>query len=92
MKKWKGSTEEDTELIIKIAERAVKLYHTSGVEIDVTDTKIDIATVHQSMPLKLDKFLNGDTFNFCHDIIGIATHLNRDTGELEKGFLPRFTA
>lgn len=31
-----------------------------------------------------------DNFNFMHDISGINAHLNRNTGELSKRFLPRF--
>ena len=82
-----NTTKEDTALILKIAERAVKLLGT-----DLIDTAMDITAVHvNDTPLRLNDLLNADDFNFAHDINGINGHLNRETGKCIKGFLPRFS-
>lgn len=48
--------------------------------------------MHAKVPLRLAEFANADNFNFGHDVAGILGHLNRQTGELEDCFLPRFAA
>jgi hypothetical protein len=47
--------------------------------------------VNGNRPLDWDRLLSADDFNFMHDIAGISRHINRETGELEGHFLPRFT-
>ena len=91
MFEFKDLTKEEYKTIAKIAARAVKLYGKAGVKLDYMSTDMDICAVHQSNPLRLDEFLKADAFNFAHDITGIANHLNRTTGKLERFFLPRFT-
>lgn len=82
----------DMMVIRDIAKRAVQLAEDSGTSIKSMDTEMDIACVHESMPLKLADLLAADNFNFSHDVFGIRSHLNRQTRELEDCFLPRFTA
>ena len=47
--------------------------------------------VNGNRPLDWDRLLAADDFNFMHDVCGISRHINRETGELEGFFLPRFT-
>lgn len=83
-----NTTKEDTEIIVKIGKRAEKL-----IGADFIETSMDITAVHvNDTPLRLNDLLNADDFNFCHDINGIAGHLDRNTGKCIYGFLPRFTA
>ena len=51
---------------------------------------MDISAAHKAQPLDIDRWLAADDFNFMHDLIGIHNHINRETGELENAFLPRF--
>jgi len=51
---------------------------------------MDIEKVHENCPLNLTKLLNADDGNFGHDIAGIYSNLNRQSGELENCFLPRY--
>lgn len=78
---------EDIELIAAITQRAVEL-----LKVDQLSTEMDVTCVHLQCPLKLFALYNTDDFNFTHDIIGIAKHLNRETEELEGFFRPRFAA
>ena len=81
------------ELIGKIAERALKIYSECEVEREKIDIVMDLSACHVTCPLKLKDMLewNGQA-DFMHDISGIYRHLNRETGELEDCFLPRFVA
>lgn len=86
--KW-NTTKEETELITKIAQRAVKELK----NLEYMDTSMDITAVHcNDVKLDLQKLLDFDLFNFAHDIYGINRSLNRNAGKLEFGFLPRCTA
>ena len=51
---------------------------------------MDISAAHRAQPLDLDRWLAADDFNFMHDLIGIHSHINRETGKLENAFMPRF--
>lgn len=54
---------------------------------------MDITAVHANgNQLDLTALLAADDSNFAHDVFGIRRHLNRDTGELEDFFTPRFSA
>lgn len=83
---WKTS-KEDLEIIVEIVNRA----RTMGVKRDFLDLEMDIEATHENCPLRLKDFLNADNFNFAHDIYGIINNLNRESGELENCFLPRFS-
>lgn len=51
---------------------------------------LDLSAAHQTIGLCLDELLAADDGNFGHDVFGIQRHMNRDTGKLENGFMPRF--
>lgn len=82
---WNSVTKEDSEMLSKIVNRAVKNF---GVT-DKTDLSMDVTAAHISNPLDLQKLLDADDFTFTHDVGGIRAHLNRTTGELEHCFVPR---
>ena len=52
--------------------------------------KMDLISTHLRVPLRLQELLDADDFNFAHDIVGIAQHLNRETLRLQDGWMPRF--
>ena len=51
---------------------------------------MDISAAHRAQPLDLDRWLAADDFNFMHDLIGIHSHINRETKKIDNAFLPRF--
>lgn len=84
-------TKKQSALISQIAERANKeLFSGTTIPQSVMDTEMDLcAVIAQGEKLDLEKLLAFDAFNFGHDIGGIYRHINRDTGKLERCFLPR---
>ena len=46
--------------------------------------------VRNGCPLMLSELLAADDTNFAHDVFGIRAKLNRETGALRDGFVPRF--
>ena len=84
---WNTNATEDR-LITKIAKRAVEM---CGDSYSLQDAQMDITACHlNGCPLELENLLNTDDFNFAHDVFGIRRHLNRQTGQLENHFLPRY--
>lgn len=90
MVKFKKLTPTERTLVQAIVDRASEMYKENGPERPRLDIEMDVHAVHTSVGLRLDDLLRADDFNFSHDIGGIARHLNRETGELEDHFLPRF--
>ena len=78
----------DMQLIADIALRARReLWPNRGL----TPIMMGIDAVHSNgCPLALAKLLAADRFNFIHDVGGISQHLNRQTGQLEGPFWPRY--
>ena len=84
---------EDIRTIHGIAKRAVELAYTYGKEIDLLTMHMDIDACHSNgNPLRLGDLLAADDGNFGHDVFGIRGHMNRDTGQLESCFSPRYSA
>lgn len=84
----------DARLINKIAQRA--MYDLQAARHTDQFTKLDVAmdvtaTHVNGNPLRLADLLVANGFNFAHDILGIRTHLDRDTGKLMNSFRPRFS-
>ena len=79
-------TDEDRKTVWAIVERAVN----AGIYDEPLDADMDISAVCFHTPLRLTDLLNADQFQFAHDMRGIQRHINRQTGELEHFFLPRF--
>lgn len=82
---WKV-TREEAETIGWIARRYVAEF--GG---DLTGVSMDITAAHANgCTLDLDGLLDADGFNFAHDVTGITRHIDRETGQIVGGFLPRF--
>ncbi len=92
IKTWMN-TKSEMEISMSIAKRAVKMAKQLGIDYDVMTADMDISATHvNGCPLKLAELRDADDFNFSHDVFGIRRHLNRETGQLEDCFLPRFSA
>lgn len=84
-------TKEEYAIIDKIVKRVAGIYKSQGHRLDRLSAQMDLSCVHSGCcPLRLDDILAADDFNICHDVFGIAKHLNRETGELDGHFRPRF--
>lgn len=82
-----NATKADFEIIDAIAHRACNF-----LAVDFQRIEMDIVACHlNGNPLDLQRLLEADTFEFAHDILGIKNHINRNTGELENCFVPRFS-
>lgn len=83
---------KEFDLIGQIADRAVEISREQGCMVpNKLHFLMDIDTVHHGdCPLKLAELLAADNANFTHDVFGISNNLNRDSGELENCFLPRY--
>lgn len=84
----------DARIIGEIAGRAVTELRRAR-ETDPFDRltmAMDLTAVHANgCPLRLEALRDADRFNFAHDILGIRRHLNRDTGQIDGLFSPRFS-
>ena len=85
-------TNEENDVVRAIANRARGVFGNAGIKRSLIEVTMDISAVHAKCPLRLHDLLAADDFNFTHDLGGIYRHLNRDTGELENCFVPRFAA
>lgn len=80
------TTNQDRQLIKAVAGRAKELLP----DADIVDLKMDVTACHlNGTPLNLKRLLGFDDFNFLHDIVGIARHIDRNTGVITNQFLPR---
>ena len=92
MKDLFTATSEESEIIERIANRAIALYRKYGnTELDEVDIMMDLMACHcNGCPLRLSEMEQADDFNLMHDVTGINAHINRYSGKLERCFLPRF--
>lgn len=80
------TTKEEYSIVSKVVKRAKKeLIITDGISLSMDLT----ATHSNGTLLDFDKLLAFDEENFGHDIYGIIRHIDRSTGKLTRGFLPR---
>lgn len=98
------ATAEDDTLIRDIADRFLDLVGFSNMAGLRLDLRMDLTAVHLNhMALDLDALLNASDLAFIHDVRGIQTHIDRNTGKLTRRsnghiagedagiFVPRFT-
>lgn len=83
---------DEIRAISKIAARAVQLAAEYGFVYPHIDAMMDLEHAHNQCPLKLNELLIADAGNFGHDVFGIRKHMNRETGQLEGCFTPRYSA
>ena len=84
---WSKGTKLEYELASAIAKRAVS----EGMTRSVVNISMDIIATHTNgCKLKLQKLLDADLGDFLHDICGIGSNLDMETGQLQNCFLPRY--
>ena len=80
-------------LITKIAERAREIDAQVNPDLrrrSMLQWQLDIAACHaNACALDLERLEGFDAFNFCHDVFGIARHLDRKNSTLKDCFTPR---
>jgi hypothetical protein len=87
---WK-TTKEDLNWIVGIAHRASAIADEQGGSYPYREAMMDITAVHANgCPLRLKELFSAPAFDFTHDIAGIRRCLNRETGQLEHCFVPRY--
>jgi len=88
-------TWEEYDLVKKIVDRMNKIGEkVSGYVLrpeSVRNAELTIISTHGLFNLMLKDFLEADEFNFIMEFRDIDTNLNRETGEMENGFIPRFS-
>jgi hypothetical protein len=86
------TSQEETSLIMKITDRAMKLYANAGVKADRISIELDITACHcNGTPMRLQDWADTKSdFDLIHDVQGISNHISRKTGQLNGHFLPRF--
>ena len=81
-------SKQDSKLVSSIVARAQRMEK----RIDNLSLTMDLTACHANgCPMDFKRLLDADDFNFTHDVGGITRHLNRETGQLEDCFLPRFS-
>jgi hypothetical protein len=82
----------DFDIICKIVDPAWRIPWLRKSYASRTDLCMDVTAVHANgNPLRLEALLAADDFNFAHDMSGICNCLDRNTGQLMRGFSPRFS-
>lgn len=85
---------DHVELAAKVAERFERFMgHRLGERYQRAHYLMDLLAAdgcNGNLPLRWEAFLAADEENFIHDAAGIYEHLNRLTGQLDGGFVPRF--
>lgn len=74
------------ETLLKILER-IKKENVSYA--DRMSMFMDLNVARKEFNMDLDQLLNFDSFNFIHDVLGIARNINRNTKRIKNCFLPR---
>ena len=90
MIKWEQLANEDVRPIHYLAVRASQLAARGAVFYPVLDASMDITACHLHTPLDLPALSAANDLEFAHDVFGIFENINRQTGDLENGFIPRF--
>jgi len=90
MLNWKVSRSEH-EIIDRIAIRAYLMAKEASIEYSHHDALMDVTATHlNGCKLKLRELATAPNFDFGHDVFGIRRHLNRETGQLQDCFVPRY--
>lgn len=90
------TTKEETAAIGKLARLASEMGKEFGIQYSVMDANMDLTACHANGNLlDLDRMV-GEIIadggrNLGHDFFGIRRHINRQTGQLEGCFVPRFS-
>jgi hypothetical protein len=85
-----ATSADDLSIVLSIVTRAGEIADRQQVDIDRLGLIMDVCATHYRHPLDLRGLLEATPFDFTHDITGIVRHLDRKTGELTDGFMPRY--
>lgn len=81
---------DEMTLILEIVNRALLKHPGLFRNMTMETMAMDLDACHSNgCPLDFQKLLGFPPFDFAHDLSGIKNHINRETGKLERGFLPR---
>lgn len=87
---WNAGT-ADIDLIDKIADRVTKCSFYDELKVKKQHIVMDLTATHcNGCKLDLYAMLHGSLSDFAHDVVGIMRHLDRETGQLQDCFVPRF--
>jgi hypothetical protein len=86
----KKVTKRDAKLIDKVVDRIRHDVRMNALQRQALDWHMDVLAVHATVGLDLQRLLDADDFDFRHDILGIYSELDRETGKLRDHFVPRF--
>lgn len=85
---------ENVEMAAKVADRFERFMgHNLGPRYERAHYLMDLLAAdgcNGNLPLRWEALLAADEYEFVHDAGGIYQHLNRTTGQLDDGFVPRF--
>jgi hypothetical protein len=91
---WKAMrkkvTKRDAKLIDKVVDRIRHDVRMNALQRQALDWHMDVFVVHATAGLDLQRLLDADDSDFRHDILGIYSELDRETGKLRDHFVPRF--
>jgi len=91
----KNLTLEEYGLVKKIVARMERISEKEVGYVLLPDSiqsaEMTIIYTHELFNLMLKDFLEADKFNFIMEFRDIDINLNRKTGEMENGFIPRFS-
>jgi hypothetical protein len=82
-------TEEDRNLIDKIADKAMSLAPQYAESVTQEECQKYLTVCHARQPLDLARLLQADGWPFLRDVIGILEHLDLQTGKLARHFQPQ---
>lgn len=80
-------SESDFHSILDIIDRAARL----DLSLNRMRASMDLSAAHNSNPLQLADLVEASPQDFIHDVYGIFDNINRETGELENLFSPRYS-
>jgi len=61
-------------------------------DVNALELNMDITATHANgCPVKLRELAGAPKLDFAHDVCGIQRHINRETGQLEDCFVPRYS-
>ena len=86
-------TKEESKQIIDIMLRAASVMNFESRGCSRMEVVMDLTVCHcLAEPLDLRGLLQANYGDLVHDVSGILAHLNRETGQLEHCFTPRYAA
>jgi hypothetical protein len=84
-------TKDETQQIIDIMLRAASIMNFETRGSSRLEVSMDLTACHcVGCPLDLEGLLIAKPSDLIHDVAGIMANINRETGELENSFAPRY--